>query len=222
MEKMRNISKTLITSCSILLSLIIGLSGCINIKSEYPQIDYYRLNQEPTTFKNTATIEGILQIRNFVVNEQFESNYLLVMKDDNSIQKYYYHRWITDISSMITDFVITRFNNMKSFSGGVIRASGMLTPDYILEGQVLDFSARNTENNDKQPPYVTASIQVSLVRRIPFQTEIHLILNKVYSVKINRENNNVRSIPPAYSKSISQISDMLINDVQEVIARLSK
>jgi ABC-type uncharacterized transport system auxiliary subunit len=223
MEMMKNFSLILKNLFPLVIILLfIGLSGCINIKSDYPQVEYYMLNQEATTFKNTATIEGTLQIRNFAVNEQLESNYLLALKDDNSIQKYYYHRWITDLSSLTTDFIITRFNNLKAFTGGVIRASGMLTPDYILEGQILEFNARNVENSEKQKPYISVNIQVSLVKRIPFQTDIHLILNKVYSLKINRESNNVSTIAPAFSKAVSQITDILMNDIQESIARLSK
>lgn len=198
---------------------LLALTSCISFKSEYPQIDFYRLNQEPPNKKNIATVDAILQIRTIGVNEQLDQQNLMAIDDETKIQKYYYNRWITDISSMVTDFVLTRFNVLKAFSGGTIRAGTMLSPDYILEGQLLEMIAHNSSKPEKDQNYVTVTLQISLIKRFQNKTNTELLFTKVYNSKIVRENSLVTTIPPAFSKAFSDVSDLMMNDIQQIISQ---
>jgi ABC-type uncharacterized transport system auxiliary subunit len=196
------------------------MSSCINIKSDYPQIQYYRLIQEPTKLKNLATIEGSLQVRAITISDEFKYDNLLAFWDSSYIQMYYYHRWIADPGSLVTDFIINRYNSSNAFSYGVINSSAITVPDYIMEGQVLDWTAysSNKEASGQFSNYINFSIRINVIRRDSLGVIRSKLLNKVYSIRIPRPNNNVQSIPPAFSSAVSHIADLMLLDIQVAIA----
>jgi ABC-type uncharacterized transport system auxiliary subunit len=196
--------------------IILGFAGCISIKSDYPDIKFYRLNQEKTILKTNDTISGTLQVRDFTTRDDLETVHLLTLWGDNQVQKYFYHRWSTDCGPLVTDFILQRFNQMETFRGGVVKSTSILIPEYFLEGQILDFIAYSGEK-ELGSSYISISIQVSLSGREAHAAENQLLFNKVYSLKIPRNSNKVESIPPAMSIGISKISDLILNDIISAI-----
>ena len=150
-----------------LIIFIFSLQGCINVdfKGDYPEIEYYRLKQVDEISSNTGTVEGTLQIRDFSIGEELETNYLLALIDETTIKRYYYHRWITDCSSLITDFFINRFNSIDAFKGGIINSSSIIQPDFILEGQVIDMMAYNSTKDAAGSNYVNLTLRITLIKR---------------------------------------------------------
>jgi len=196
--------------------LLFVLTSCINIKSDYPSIEYYRLKQMDNPNINTGTMNGLFQIRDFTIGVELETNYLLALWDDNTIQRYNYHRWIGNCSEMITDFFITRYNNNNAFSEGVIPSSSVLIPKYVMEGQVLDMMAHNS-STDNNANWVNLSIRVNIIRLEPLKMEKPVIHSKVYNTRIQRANNSVATIPPAYSRAFSELADLIMKDIQQAI-----
>jgi ABC-type uncharacterized transport system auxiliary subunit len=216
-----NSFKRVITGIVSALAVSFLFTACISLKSPYPEIAYYRLAQEASSYRNTATIPGTLQVRNFVAIEAIQTDQLLAMTDNNHIEKYYYHRWITEGSQLITDYFVVRLNNMKAFAGGVCTASTVLVPDFILEGEVLDmmaFNAPDDDKNSKAESNVNMSIKITLLKRTPGKTEKEIVLNKVYTQSQKRDNNSVATIPPSFSKCLAKLSDIMMNDIQSAIA----
>lgn len=204
----------------VLLSLLFPFNGCINIKSDYPQIQYYRLNQEPTKLKNIGKIEGSLQVRAITIGEEFKYDNLLALWDSSYIQMYYYHRWIANPDALVTDFIINRLNNLNVFKNGVLNSSMIAVPDYILEGQILDWTV-NSSNKEIGGQYansVSFSIRINIVKRDSLGSIRNNIINKVYSIRIPRPNTSVQSIAPAFSAAVSLATDMIIMDIQTAIA----
>lgn len=206
---------------SSLFLFLILISGCINLKSVYPEIQYYRLSQEAGILQNlnTGTIKGNLQIRNFTIGAELETEHLLALVDENKLQVYQYHRWISDINDLITDFFVTRWNSYNFFSGAVLKSSTMIIPDYILEGHVLDMFAHNNKDNVKDGNFVYISLRVTLLKRIPLSTDRNIVINKVYTNKTLRESSSVNTLAPTYSKCISEIADKMLYEIQEAIAK---
>jgi len=199
--------------------LFICLSGCISIKSDYPTIEYYRLEQEPTKYRNIGTIPNALLIRDFTVSEEIDTERLIAVVDNTSVKRYFYHRWITDCSSIITDFVVKRYNEMNTFANGVIKSTSIIMADYILEGHILDMIAYNSEENKEVKNEIFLSIRITLLGKIPNSTETEVLISKVYSRKEARPNNLASSIAPAFSKSFSSLADEILGDIQVAIAR---
>ncbi len=199
------------------ISAIILLYSCVNVKSDYPSIEYYRLKQMDNPGFNLGTIEGLFQIRDFTISDELETGYLMALTDDTRIKRYYYHRWIGNCSEMITDFFVARYNKMDAFTQGVVRSSSVLTPLYIMEGQVLDMMARNSEASAEGISYVSLSVKINVIKIEPLKTDKQVILSKVFNTKIPRRDNSVTTIPIAYSQAFSEIADLALAEIHKAI-----
>ncbi|MBI5326228.1 MAG: hypothetical protein HZB41_13320, partial [Ignavibacteriae bacterium] len=82
------------------------LYGCISLKSEYPEISYYRLHQETVKSTDIINIPGTLQIRNFSCSDQLNTEHIMAIWDEAKVQNYYYHRWVSAPADLVTDFII--------------------------------------------------------------------------------------------------------------------
>jgi ABC-type uncharacterized transport system auxiliary subunit len=204
------------TTC--ILFLIFLVSGCISIKSEYPAIEYYRLSQEPPSVKNLGKIPDIILLRDISVSEENDQTSLVAIWDSTNIQKYFYHRWISDPSGLLTDFFITRFDNSAGFSSGIVKTGTSVVPDYVLEGRLLELNAYSSKKSNGKN-YVSVSMQFDLQSKIPLSLEKNVIFNQTYNMKIPRTDNSAASVAPAVSKAVSQIADKLMLDVQMSIAK---
>lgn len=214
MHKKRN---NILTAIAALSFALLCVSGCVNVKSDFPSIEYYRLKQIDNPNFNLGTINGLFQIRDFTISDELETGYLMALTDDTRIRRYYYHRWIGNCSEMITDFFVTRYNKMNAFSEGVVKSSSILLPIYIMEGQVLDMIARNTETAVEGGNYVSLSIKFNVIKVEPMNVEKPVILSKVYNTKIPRRDNSVTTIPIAYSQAFSEIADLALSDIHKAI-----
>jgi len=203
----------------ILISLVfLFLSGCFSITTKYPPIEYYKLHQEPVSAKNLGKTDVTLMIRDFTIATELDNESLWAQWDNSKVQIYYYHRWITNISEMITDFFHQRYSNLHVFMGGVVKASSWIVPDYILEGNVLEMTAVNSESKSANSNYTNISIQVTLARRTPMKIGRDVVFTESYNQKVPREDNTIASIIPAFSKGFSQIADKMLLDIQNAIA----
>jgi ABC-type uncharacterized transport system auxiliary subunit len=197
--------------------LIFLISGCIHLKDEYPKINYYTLIQEPTSLSNMAPKNVSLVVRDLNLNETYAGVQLLAHWEKSRIQKYFYHRWINDFSQIATDFLITRFDRMNVFQGGVSNSTSAQIPDYILEGNIIDLYAQNNENIIAGNCFVNMEVSVTFFRRNLSGSPIEQLFTKNYSQKTQRRNNDAESIPDAFSKSYSMICDQIIVDVNNAV-----
>ncbi|MFP4368282.1 MAG: ABC-type transport auxiliary lipoprotein family protein [Bacteroidota bacterium] len=204
------------------LLLTVLISGCIDFRSEYPEIDYYKLTQAPYSIKDIQELDGTLQIRPFSVSSEYNTSLLLAKWNDTRVERYYYHRWITSPAEMVTDFFVQRFSEIKAFKGGILKPTTLMIPDYVLEGQVLEMAAVNSEGNKQGDNYVTISIKVLLIERDPMSTDKSILLSKVYTHKIDRRNNEAVSIPGAFSKAFSFAADGMMADIQKAVKESRK
>lgn len=204
----------------IAIILFINLSGCVSLRTEYPEINYYRLEQIGDKSQNIGvnSVVGTLQIRNFSVSDAVDTDNFLGVWEDNRVQVYYYHRWIANAADLVTDFIVTRYNDLRVFQGGVVKPSSIIMPDYILEGQLIDMVAHNS-NSSKSPNYVYISVRISLIKKIALSTDKTLLINKVFTVKSPRKNSSVETIAPAFSEAVSQIADQMLLEILDAIQK---
>jgi ABC-type uncharacterized transport system auxiliary subunit len=209
----------------ILLSISFLLTQCFNLREEYPEIHYYKLSQEKGMFQDMGIgkIDGTLQIRDFSVSDEIDTDHFLAIWDETKVQRYYYHRWIANCGDLVTNFLMTRYNALRVFSGGAVSPGSMIVPDYILEGQLIDMIAHNSKD-DKKSNYVYISMRISLLKKQYLSTDKTILLNKVFTVKSPRESSSVKTIAPAFSSAMSQIADQMLIEIQKTIFedRLSK
>lgn len=202
---------------SFLIITTFSFSACINIKSEYPNINYYKLTSEIVNIEKKDTIDCALQIRNFGISDEYKTDRLLVKWVDDketNLKVYYYHRWLAPFEDMFTDFLIKRMNEANSFTGGVLKSSTLAMPDYIIEGRILEMQSVSSESSLPGSNFIELVVNAGLMKRSDGKAGLDIVFNKTYSQKIVRRDNSIASIAEGLSKAASYISDMIMIDVQ--------
>jgi ABC-type uncharacterized transport system auxiliary subunit len=191
----------------LLLLSLITLMSCISFKSEYPVINYYNLTQETSLINSKINIDGVLQIRDVSASDIFDTDQISAVWDNKTVEKYFYHRWGSDVPAMVSDFLFKRFTDMKIFNGGVVKSTSMMNPDYIIEAKVTDMTAYNY--NDKGENCVTVSVHLNLIKR-ENDSPGKVILSDVFTSKKTRKDNLASSMAPAFSLAMSEITDKIM------------
>lgn len=204
---------------SIFLLLLISLSSCISIKSDYPKIEYYRLSQEPSLITSNVVFEGLLQVRDITVTEDIDTDQFIALWDNTKLQRYFYHRWISDVPSLMTDFIVSRYGKREMFTKGISTSSSLIPPDYLLDIRVLEMMAFNSESKEPNSNKVKLSVQLSFFKRNASEALPKLITKEVFTSEQNRANSTAKTIPIAFSKAFSEISDRIIVAMQNAIQK---
>lgn len=196
----------------LLLFIVIAINSCINIKSEYPQIKYYSLKQEPIQISSGAGLDIALQIRHLTISDEFNTDQIIAHIGSNRIKAYYYNRWASNFNDLLSDFITNRFSTAGLFKKGAFKSSSITLPDYIIEGRIVSIDAFNAEDKPGES-WAELVMSMNLLERSPEQVGLKQIFNKTYTQRIMRLNANVESIPEALSKAASIISDMIMVDI---------
>lgn len=194
----------------ILILELFLLSGCINLREDYPEIKYYSL-RNLSNKESREKVFGILQIRNFSAPATLLGQRILVENPDGSTQRLYYHRWSDNLDQLITWLVITRFSEQKIFSGGVISQNSTLVPNYILEGEILSLNAYNHKIPDSS--FIELSIKISLLGYNADSSNFELYFTNSYKQKVLRDNAKPNSIPPAVNIAANEIIEKMTADI---------
>ena len=200
----------------ILVALI--LNSCVNldIKDEYPEIIYYQFEQSDNTQLNDIKpINAAILIRNFTISNEFDTKHIIANWDGKRVQRYFYHRWISEVPDMISDFIFSKMAKVKLCKFGPIKSSSLIVPDYIMEAQIINFSVNNFEKVTNKKNNVELEIKVNLIRRLSNADGEKIVYTEVYSEKIERENNLVSSVAPAFSQALSVVSDRIFLDMMK-------
>ncbi|MGQ9819746.1 MAG: ABC-type transport auxiliary lipoprotein family protein [Candidatus Kapaibacteriales bacterium] len=195
------------------------LQSCFSFKSVYPPIKYYYLQQEPFSFKSIAKIDVVLALEDFEFPyDILSTNQLQTKLPNNTVKRYFYHRWVESPNRLIMDFIIQRFNSVGAFFG-VVKLSSSIFPNFILKGQVLDFSAYSG-NEKSEDNYVSISIRVWVVKLSSISDQNRIVFDNKYETKQPRLNSQIESIAPAFSKALSVLVDKMIFDIQSALVEV--
>ncbi|MGB9852379.1 MAG: hypothetical protein ACPLPX_05895 [Candidatus Kapaibacteriota bacterium] len=201
--------------------LILTMVSCFSIRSPYIATNYYYLTQEPFSFKNIAQIEAFIVFLDFSVPEELYDNRLMIWFDDGTVQKFSYHRFNSDYSDVINNFIFSRMNLSKAFKYGVATFNSAILPDFLLEGKVLEFKTF-AERKDKKKNWVVATLQVDLIKYEPISVRKKVVLSQIYTQKVDFQEREQAKIVQAYSKALSTIVDKIILDVQSAVSQIDE
>jgi len=195
----------------------VAAASCINLKSPYPIVTYHSLQHEPFAVQTFDTIDATVQMRNLSINDEFNTEHFLALRDGKDVQVYYYNRWITNFSDLATGYILARINGYGIFRGGFLPSSSISTPDYIVEGRLLSVIANNSEKSGADANWVEVTANFSLIKLDESNAEIRQLFNKNYTQRINRRNNTAETIRTSMSKAVAFVSDMLLVDIHNSI-----
>ncbi|MDR0926816.1 MAG: ABC-type transport auxiliary lipoprotein family protein [Ignavibacteria bacterium] len=207
---MKNYNKRLYFIALILI--VVSITGCISIKSKYPESTYYKLTQVKPANPDVAMLstDNSIFIRDFEINSDIQTSKIVVSEDVNTIKRYNYHQWTAPLNDVITEFTMTRISNYGTFKKGVATSIYTSNPDYVLECNILTCNINNHPNNVNN---VEVSISAILQKSDHSTIQYVPVFSKTYTKIINRNDNSIESAVVALSNAISQIDDEILIDI---------
>jgi ABC-type uncharacterized transport system auxiliary subunit len=193
---------------------IIGLTtSCLNIKSKYPKLEYYKLVQTPTNSEVSAIkIEKNIFIKQFEISSDLATSKIVVSEDEKNIKIYNYHQWVVPLNELLSEYTITRLGNYGAFMKGIATSIYSSNPDIVLECKVLNCTINNSITSDK-PNKVELSIAATLLTSDKQTLSYNPVFSKTYSKSLVRKDNSLESAVNALSILISEIDDEILIDI---------
>jgi ABC-type uncharacterized transport system auxiliary subunit len=195
----------------ILISFQI-LTSCINLREDYPDINYYSLSPKATEVSKIKT-EGILQVRSFTSSIALTEKRFQVENSKGEIQKLYYYRWNDNFAELFTWLTISKLNLEKYFVGGVVSQNTVQIPNYILEGEILGLEIYNGTNKQDDTSYVKLTLKISLLSYTKNSSDLEMIYSNIYTDKVQRLDNKAETIAPAVNSAANNIIETLAKDI---------
>lgn len=198
----------------ILIFLIFFFQGCINLREDYPTINYYSLTNTSNK-ESRQKVFGILQIRNFNAPNILSGQRILVENSDGSNQRLYYHRWSDNFDQLLTWLAITRMSEQKIFTGGVVSQNSNLIPNYILEGEILTLRILNHRIPDSSS--VELSVKFSLLGYNQDSSSFMLYFTNTYNKRVIRNNSKTTWISQSTNLAANEILEKMTSDIINII-----
>ena len=192
----------------LILTLVIFLNSCINLREDYPQINYYELESiNDTSF--SYDINGIIQIRNVIASPSIDNDLVYVHTEDGTLKKLYYNRWNESYDLQVYRLLLEKFNTADIFTGGVISQSSAIIPNYILEVEILQLQIYDTPDEN----YVDFKAKISLLNYNSTSLQMELSFTKIYEIHKTRVNSKITNIFPAINELTNDFIEQVIQDV---------
>ncbi len=192
------------------------LNSCISLRTDYPEINLYTLEQPENRAKVANPLNCSIQVRGIQMPESQRGSKIM-LTEEGVIRELYYNRWVTSFDDLVTDYLITRLTKSNAFEGGIISDRTLHNPDYILEGRILETKAENDEEVRPKEYFVEMSMSFRLIKTYLSNKGYKDVMLKQYEVRIERDDEDVETIPPAYNSAMNQIGDKLLGDIINAI-----
>lgn len=198
--------------------LLLAVISCFSLRTPYIPIVYYYLTQEAFSFRNIATIETYVIFKEFSIPDELLDSRIVICYDDGTMQRFNYHRFSSDYSELLNNFIYSRLNQSKAFKYGVSTFNTATVPNYIIEGSILDFKAY-ANRKDKLKNWVQISFNVKLIKYEPLEQNKKIIFSANYSQKLDVPERENSKFVQGFSKLFSLMIDKMILDIQSAIAQ---
>ncbi|MEI6089712.1 MAG: hypothetical protein WCR42_04630 [bacterium] len=204
----------------IFIALIFGLffTGCIKLRVDNPEIKYYDISNEESVPVSKKYVDCSLQIRTFTLPAKQSADRILVT-EDGAVTPLYYHRWLSGFDELVSDYIFVRFTKSQTFRGGVLNARTMQSPNYTLEGSIIEHSTINDTKSKTEPYYIRLTIGIALIKRDSKTGTVNSILTKEYTEKIARTNSEAAGIHLAYETALTKITDQMLMDIITMVEK---
>ena len=211
------------TFLSAAVLLLCCLTSCISLKSEYPEISYYNLQPIEPAQPVERPLDGVLLVRQFLSHAEYSGENILVSKDHNEVERLYYHRWVDEPATLVSDMLVQRCLEADLFRGGVVQGASQVLPDYFVEGRVMELMAGEGRPpqleavGDRVRGWATVRVHFSLVRIDAERSSREVVLQRIYEYTAPRPNTNIASIAPAVSMAAGNVVDKFIADMASAL-----
>jgi len=187
------------------------VAGCFRLSQPAPDIREYRLAYAPPTIAGQPQ-PVTLRIASLGVAAMYDRQPIVYGDDAYSGGTYYYARWSTNPSAMLTDLLARDFVDSHLYLA-VQQGPSPVPNDYQLGGEIEEIEERTTSAGC----VARLRLRAVLVRVRASATPV--VLQTSYAAEEPCACNDVRALAEAMSKAAEQISAQLQRAVYEAIEK---
>ena len=193
--------------------LLLGglVAGCFRLSQPSPDIREYRLSYPPPTIDGQP-LPVTLRIASLGVAAMYDRQPIVYGDDAYSGGTYYYARWSTNPSAMLTDLLARDFVDSHLYLA-VQQGPSPVPNDYQLGGEIEEIQEHTASTG------CTAKLRLRalLVRVRAAATPV--VLQSTYAAEEPCACNDARALAQAMSKAAEQVSSQLQGGVYEAIEK---
>ena len=115
MRKLFSITAAVVTMVTILLMV----GGCTNIKHAPLEIHYYTLEYEPPQPVNASPLPHAVKIEQFQTSPLYDSYRIILRKEDFTRDEYTYHKWLALPGELVSFFLARDFSETGRFQASL-------------------------------------------------------------------------------------------------------
>jgi ABC-type uncharacterized transport system auxiliary subunit len=195
---------------SIIVVLLILLSGCFNIKQPQPEIDYYTLEYDPPAVNGAPTLPFVLKMEPFSTSPVYDSTKILYREKAYKRSEYAYHKWRAAPGDLVTALLARDFGATSLFKA-IILSESVPAYSHVLTGKVEEFY------QGSESDHWEAVLSVSITLSSFMAPDIHdaVLFQKRFTAREQCSQKSPESFVEAMSSAMKRLSGEIIQDIYE-------
>lgn len=192
----------------------IVLCGCVDLDAlRHPSkpMAYYTIEYPSPARLAQQPLAGVLRLKPFAVVDAFAADRILYEDPSSSFRSSYYDRWIASPASLVTAALARDLSESGMFAA-VLRARGLLEPDWEMTGTVESMKARK-----RGGPWETDITLHVLLYPWPKtgagDVEPEKIFQKRYTVATPCRDDEPLSVVKSMSAGLEKLSGEMLRDI---------
>ncbi len=188
--------------------------GCVSKQDREIQTKFYTFEYEPPSIQEKILLDVSIKIERFRSSSFYESNRIVFKEGSGRIDSYFYHRWWSRPSDLITYFLLRDMKNTGLFRA-VLPFDTNMPFTHIIEGYLEEIYEK--DNPDKW--YAVLNINITLVTAEEPDPAKKFLFQKHYRQKEPCESKTPMALAEAMSKAMSRVSESIILDIYDRISQ---
>jgi len=191
------------------LAILSLLSGCVNLRRDYPIRTFYVLEAKPSEVQPQAADGPTVQVQLFRASPGFSSTEFVYRTGESIYESDSYHAFFTLPSDQIRA-ITSQWIQDSGVAGAVIDRSSRLRPDNIIEGNLV---ALYGDFRDEENPRAVIEVEFIIMDISPIEPTI--IFSRSYQQSVPIEESTAEALVMGWDEGLKKILTALIKDIPE-------
>lgn len=185
-------------------------TGCVDLKSAYPEKRYYSIEADRTGPARSAADGTVLRVRRFSASRSAEGSEFVSRTGDGEYESDFYNAFFIPPAAQLTEQARRWLSRSRLF--GTVVATGSSMPEtHVLEGNLVALHA-DRRNREAPKAVLEAQFLVVAVKSDPSS----VILEKTYREEASIAKDDADSLVRGWREALSKILAALEEDVSKV------
>jgi ABC-type uncharacterized transport system auxiliary subunit len=196
------------TPAALLLPIL--AAGCVTLSRPAPPTQEYQIDYDPPPVEGSA-LPVVIRVAPFHAADLYGTDAIIYREDDHRVGSYAYHRWVSDVATMIGD-LIARDLAASGLYRAVLQGPSLLRYQYAIEATV-------ERVEERVGPSCTARVEIrALLQRTSAPAPEAVAFQRTYAADEPCAGKTVADLVAAIGRAARTISTELQRDVHETVA----